>query len=320
MTAPPPRAWLLHDGKAGNVSQLLGLGQALGAEHRLLRSTVDGPRMLLPARLWQAGLMRHPPGGDALGPPWPDIVIGAGRRTARAVLWVRRAAAGRPFAVQIQDSGVAPARFDLVTVPRHDRLRGPNVVVTDGAIHRVTRAALDAAAADWGPRLARMPRPRVAVLIGGSSRAYRMTVEAATALGRALTAMREATGGSLLVTASRRTGPEAAAALRAILAGPAIAFWDGRGDNPYLGYLALADAIVVTADSVSMPSEAAATGKPVHIADLPGGSPKFTRFHAHFRALGITRPFAGRLESWSYTPPDDAGRVAAEIVRRRALQ
>ncbi|MGE0716677.1 MAG: mitochondrial fission ELM1 family protein [Alphaproteobacteria bacterium] len=314
------RAWLLHDGKAGNISQLAGLARALDAEATLLRAVVEGPMALLPGMLWRSGVVRRPPAGDRLAPPWPDLVIGAGRRTARAVLWVRRASGGRSFAMQFQDSGVPARLVDLVTVPRHDRLRGANVIVTEGAIHKVTTEDLVAAAATWAPQLAHLPSPRVAVLIGGSSRTYRMTEAAAAGLADALMALRRETGAALMVTASRRTGPAAGALLRARLAGDGIAFWDGAGDNPYLGYLAAADAIVVTADSVSMASEAAATGKPVMVAEMPGGSARFARFHARLRELGIARPFTGRLESWGYAPPDDAGRVAAEIRRRLAPQ
>ncbi len=74
--------------------------------------------------------------------------------------------------------------------------------------------------------------------------------------------------------------------------------------------------ILVTADSVNMVSEAAATGKPVHVIDLPGGSDKFRRFHTAMVAAGITRPFTGAIEHWSYTAPNDTARAAAEIRRR----
>ena len=89
--------------------------------------------------------------------------------------------------------------------------------------------------------------------------------------------------------------------------------WDMTGDNPYFAYLAVADALLVTADSVSMVSEAAATGKPVHVIDLPGGDAKFARFHQAMREAGITRPFAGRIEDWRYTPPDDTKRAGAAL-------
>jgi mitochondrial fission protein ELM1 len=74
--------------------------------------------------------------------------------------------------------------------------------------------------------------------------------------------------------------------------------------------------VLVTADSVSMVSEAAASGKPVHIVDLDGGSAKFVRFHAAMRDAGIARPFVGSIESWRYPPPDDTARAGEEIRRR----
>jgi mitochondrial fission protein ELM1 len=74
----------------------------------------------------------------------------------------------------------------------------------------------------------------------------------------------------------------------------------------------------VTADSISMISEAAATGKPVYVIELDGGSRKFARFHQAMRDAGITRPFTGAVETWRYTPPGDTERAAVEIRRRLA--
>ena len=101
------------------------------------------------------------------------------------------------------------------------------------------------------------------------------------------------------------------------------AIWDGTGDNPYYAYLAFADVLLVTADSVSMVSEAAATGKPVYIIGLDGGDAKFARFHETMQKSGITRPFTGRIEYWSYAPPDDTARAGAalrELVRNRLVR
>ena len=101
--------------------------------------------------------------------------------------------------------------------------------------------------------------------------------------------------------------------MRERLAGLPGSIWDGAGENPYYAYLAVADALLVTANSVSMVSEAAATGKPVHIIGLDGGDAKFARFHETMRQAGITRPFTGQLECWSYTPPDDTARAGAAL-------
>ena len=77
--------------------------------------------------------------------------------------------------------------------------------------------------------------------------------------------------------------------------------------------LALADYLLVTCDSVNMVSEAATTGKPVQVIALPGGSAKFNRFHQALQDDGITRPFKGALEQWSYTPLNDMELVAARV-------
>jgi hypothetical protein len=152
------------------------------------------------------------------------------------------------------------------------------------------------------------------VLIGGANAVFQMPEGVVRRIAGDLAAV-AATGAGLMVTFSRRTGPEADAAFREALKGANAMIWDGTGDNPYFAYLALADHILVTEDSASMVSEAATTGKPISILRLAGGSPKFSRFHRMMAARGITRDFAGRLDHWTYPPIDETER-AAEAVRR----
>jgi mitochondrial fission protein ELM1 len=253
-------------------------------------------------------------GGSAasLVPPWPDLVIGCGRNTAMPALAIRRASGGRTVAAQVQYPGVGRSEFDLLVVPEHDHLNGPRFVITRGAVHRVTQARLAAEKLRF-PALAEMPRPILSVLIGGTSKAYRLTPGRLGEIAETLAAILRTDGGSVLLTASRRTGASGLAMLRRRLTGFSAAIWDGSGDNPYFAYLALADALLVTADSVSMISEAAATGKPVHILGLDGGNAKLSRFHEAMRKAGITRPFSGRIETWSYPVPDDTARAGATL-------
>jgi hypothetical protein len=138
-------------------------------------------------------------------------------------------------------------------------------------LHRITPQRLAEAAATWQPRFAHLARPLIAVLVGGNSPPYRLDAAAAARLGKAVTAMAAVAGGSLLVTTSARTSAPAADALRRAIDRPVyFHHWtQDAADNPYLAYLALADAIVVTGDSVSMVAEACATDRPVHLFD-PG--------------------------------------------------
>jgi mitochondrial fission protein ELM1 len=217
--------------------------------------------------------------------------------------------------VQVQDPRFARSEIDLIVAPQHDRPPGENVFRTLGAVHRVTAAKLEAEGVRWAPAFAALPRPLIAVLIGGDNSAYRLTEESFGALCDRLVALAKG-GVGLAITPSRRTGEAQRALLQKRFAGLPSFIWDGSGDNPYFGMLGTADAILVTADSVSMISEAAATGKPVHIIELEGGSEKFARFHRLMREAGITRPFNGTLEQWQYTPPDDTARAAADIRQR----
>jgi len=299
--------WVLHDGKAGMASQSLGLAEATGFPFVEKMLDIRPPWAWLPPQLWIAPLA-----AASLRPPWPDLVIGCGRLAAAPVLAIRRASGGKCVAVQIQDPRVGRGEFDLMVVPEHDTYRGERVAVSLGAIHRVTPEKLAAERTRF-PQFEALPRPIVSVLIGGANRAYRLRPDHLGAIADRIAAAVRAAGGSVLATASRRTGPAGIALLRERLAGVPGEVWDNTGDNPYYAYLAVADHLLVTADSVSMISEAAATGKPVHIIELDGGDAKFARFHAAMRAAGITRPFSGTLDTWAYTPPDDTARAGAAV-------
>jgi uncharacterized protein len=307
--ADSPEIWALHDGKAGMRSQVLGLAEATGFAFVEQVLMVRRPWAWLPPQLWLRPLTAVAGG---LVPPWPDLVIGCGRNAAAPALAIRRASGGRTLAAQVQDPRVGRGEFDLMVVPAHDRLRGPRVVVTHGAVHRVTAARL-AAEQHRFPALAALPRPIIGVLIGGANRAYRLDLRRLGDIAAAVATAVRRTGGSVVVTPSRRTGAAGIAVLRQHLGAVPGEVWDGTGDNPYYAYLAVADALLVTADSVSMISEAAATGKPVHIIELPGGDRKFSRFHDSLRRAGITRPFAGDIGAWSYVPPDDTARAGAVL-------
>ena len=297
------KIWVLTSGEAGVVGQAAGLAEAVGWPFETRTVRLRAPWSWLPGHLCPMvlGSLREP-----LGPPWPDLLITCGRRAVAPSIAIRRASRKRTFTVHLQNPQVPVRFFDLVVPPRHDGIRGKNVLPTRGALHRITPGKLRSAASTWRERLG---SPAVAVLLGGNSRTHRFTSNHATALADALARI----DGSIVITPSRRTRAEVVEVLRQRL--PGVWVWDGTGDNPYLGMLALARHLVVTEDSVSMVSEAAATGKPVYVAAVGGGSTRHRTFHALLREEGVTRPFDGRLASWDYEPVDDTPRIAAEICR-----
>jgi mitochondrial fission protein ELM1 len=232
-------------------------------------------------------------------------------------LAIKRLSHPHAFALHIQNPKVPARLFDLIAAPVHDDFEGPNVIVTFGAVHSVTDSRIAEEAKHFAPRVSALPHPRIAVLLGGESQAFSFPPKAASGFGAKLAALAKESGGSLLVTPSCRTRPDALASLASAIDDVPRFVWDGTGDNPYFAFLGLADAIVVTEDSVNMVTEATGTGKPVYVQKLQGHSNRLARFHHLMQDRGATRPFEGRLESWRYPPINDTEVVAAAI--RRAL-
>jgi mitochondrial fission protein ELM1 len=305
---------VLTDGRPGHISQTLGLAEALTANPIVKVIGLKPPYRQLSPFLGWAGGKALTERSARIEPPWPKLVITSGRSAIPVALAIRRASRKGTRLVNVQDPGFCRRYFDLIVVPEHDELSGPNIMSTAGALGRVTPKRLADAAACFRPALAHLPSPRVAVLIGGANAVFQLPEEVARRIARDL-GMVAASGAGLMVTFSRRTGSEAEAIIREAVKGPNVTIWDGTGDNPYFAYLALADHVLVTEDSASMVSEAATTGKPIAILRLAGGSPKFSRFHAAMAKRGITRDFAGQLDRWSYPAIDETER-AAEAVRR----
>lgn len=315
----------MHDGRAGHAAQALGLAEALARRRpaevieRPLRP--KGWAARLPARLWHLGGARaggwpftgYGRGIAEIAPPWPDIVIGAGRRVAPLAAALRRLHGVR--AVQILDPKMPPESLDIVMAPAHDRLSGENVIQTLGAVNRITPERLAAAAAPWRDRLGRLPRPRVAVLLGGSSKSAFWSEDDVDRFVEQVAAL-SAAGAGVMLTASRRSDPVVLYGLRQGCDPAASFLGDGTDENPYPAMLGLADAVVVTEDSVSMASEAATAGLPLHVFRVAGTSGRLRTFHRALEAHGIARDFDGRVEAWSYTPLAEADRAAAEIERR----
>ena len=299
LLGPGLRVLVLSSGKAGHEANCLGVAEALGAPYEV---RVVAPRPLF-ASLSPFGPLdpKDWPGrpGSALARPFPDIIIACGRVTAPYLRALKRAAGDRIFAVFLQDPRFGRARMDLVWTPEHDRRAGPNIISTLTSPHPFSAKRLAAARAAPDPRIAALPRPRAAIILGGPSAAH---VFAARDLARL-------TQAAAAVVAAVRRGLGAAPAF----------VWDGAGDNPYAQILANAETILVTGDSVNMVGEATATGAPVHVFEPSGaGAGKIGRYLDALERLGAVRRFAGRVEPFTYAPIDSSLTIAREIARRVA--
>jgi uncharacterized protein len=315
----PLSVWAVSDGRAGMENQALGLAEAV-ARLRPAEITVRRVRWKPAFDRWPSALKRRgmlDPASDPLGPPWPDLWIACGRATLPLSVAVGRWSGGRTRVVQCQDPRWANGRFDLIVAPAHDRLSGANVLSITGSPHRVTDERLAEGARAFADRIDPLPKPRLAVLVGGRSRAFDLPETHAAQLGERIATAALAARGSALVTFSRRTPKDAKAALEAELSGVPRWVWTGEGANPLFAFLGAADHILVTEDSANMAAEAASTGKPVHILPMvrTGRADKFARLHADLQARGAARPFTGALEPWRYEPLRETERAAEAVAR-----
>ena len=308
---PSLTAWVLTDGKAGDEGQCLALTEALGIKAEIRRVRPRAPFTW--AMPWGPIDPGEAPGrpGSPLAPPFLDLAVASGRRAVAYLRAVKRASTGRAFTVFLKDPRIGPKAADLIWVPAHDRLRAANVIVTQTPPHRVSPERLAEARTRPDPRLA-LPAPRVAVLVGGSSRHHRFAEPDCARFLAGLTSL-VASDASLMITVSRRTPTELADALRALTRAQGF-FYDGTGDNPYVAMLALADAVVATADSYNMVGEAVATGRPVLVFEPEGGHPKLDSFLDGLKRHGAVKPFLGHLEAYRYEPLDATPAIAAAVL------
>jgi mitochondrial fission protein ELM1 len=307
-----PRVWVLADHKPGHTTQSLGLARELGWPYESIdlefSAVAELPNSWLRASrrgLSHACLQR-------LSAPWPDLVIATGRRTAPVASWIRKKSRGRTRTVQMGRIGAFDRdAFDLAVAPAYACLYpDPRRVATAAPVTRVSRSALERAARRWNAELEKAAVPRIALLVGGSDPEHELTPELARKMGREVAALASREGGSVLVTTSRRTPRRAADALEEALGGTCAHFhrWDpeqSQSENPYMGFLAIADALVVTGESASMLAEACATGKRVYIYPLA------ERSHG-------PRAWAVRAERWLADLV--TARAYAQPVNRRGVE
>lgn len=311
------KVWVLTDGKTGDLTQCLGVAEALPAtvEERVVAPGAPFVWAMPYGPIDPREAETRP--GSPIAPPYPDIVIASGRRTVPYLRRLRSLTQGKTLTVFLKDPRTGAKAADLIWVPRHDKLRGDNVLVTDTAPHRHSPAELAKAGAAPVESIDQLKRPRIAVLIGGNSRHHTFSDANQKELVAALGAIAEAGSHGLMITSSRRTPGSLVHSLETLTSGTGCLFWTPQTSPPLTQMLAKADQIIVTADSTNMIGEAAATGKPIHVFHPEGGHPKIDGFLGNLRRLDMIHPFPGPMITTTYEPLDSTQQIASAI--RRAL-
>jgi len=308
--------WLvLQDGRKGVDSQSLGLVEAMQVPYSFQSLNLSSWHYWLPPQILSNYLTEklydsftHPPAG----------VIGAGRRASYALLAARRHWPGIPI-IQIQNPRISLNEFNYAIIPQHDGVEGKNVIQNLGSLNRVNDAVLDHARQEWQEKLSLYQKPRVAVLIGGNNKYVRLHPDWVDDMIAKCYALLER-GMSLFITVSRRTPEVLRERLHAAFPHKNnVWFYDGVGENPYFAFLAAADYILVTADSVNMISEALSTHVPVALLRMPGEGKKFTRFYETLFERGLTHWYDGDWKITQRPQLQETARVAALLREKLNL-
>lgn len=316
--------WALLDNRRGSVGQAMGVIEALSGDFKVIEKKINYTKL--------SGLPNWLRGRSLIGltadskkqitAPYPDFVLSISRRTAPIARYIKKQCPQTKLVQLMHPGNTGLSEFDLIIVPEHDKgkKQTANVRYIIGCPHRVTPEYLREARAKWADKFAELPKPLTAVIIGGAIKKKPFSAENAQALGNAIRELKKKIGGSVLITTSRRTGKEAQDIIMDEIKGiPQFTYlWGDTAENPYSGFLACADNIVVTADSVSMCCEATATGKPIYLfvaKDWP--TPK----HKRFAQSLIDKKCAVLLEdkkAAEFTPQNslNAAREVAEMIEK----
>lgn len=309
--------WIVTDGRDASLATSASIAAALGlaVEHKHIAPRA--PWSMLPS--WSGLNLQDQLATSAstFSPPWPDIAIAAGRRTAPYLQALRRVSEGATFTVLLRPPHLR-YDVDLIWSPAHSRPTATNLISTLTTPHAMRPRELRTLKKTPVPEIDSLGRPLAVLLLGGPTRTHRFDPVDLQRLGRCLRNMAESDTRFLIIPSQRTTG-SLFRAVNDATRGARRILWTQRGSGSYWTGLAKADLIIVTADSASMTSEACATGVPVHVFQPEGGSEELKRFHTRLRACGATRDLTlltDPAETWSYRPLDAAPAIAAEIVRR----
>lgn len=318
-----PSVWLLLDDRPGHNTQVIGIANALGWPTEVKRLAFNSFNKLPNRILGASRLSLDPKRSDTLVAPWPDLVIAMGRRSAPIARWIKRRSGAHTKVILLgRKAANQTGAYDLAVACRHFQLPSdPERLDLVIPPTQVTAESLEAAAAKWPDLMADAASPKIVLLVGGSTVLHKLKSEEAARLAVSSLAAAKEAGGSLTIVTSRRTGEKALAAMQAAAPDAHFHIWQrGAKENPYMGFLAQCDILVVTGESESMLAEAAVAGKPLYIFPLLEKDPSLKlrlkqMVHAGSKNRGIFAAVCRAILVGGWLePPRDIAAMHREMV------
>ncbi|MEQ9115533.1 MAG: mitochondrial fission ELM1 family protein [Rickettsiales bacterium] len=264
--------WVITDGNAGARSQAIGLAESLGIKFEEKTFRLKAPFRLFAPYIKFNYLKYKSENNSKFSGPLPKLAIICGN-SARSIGSYLKKQSPKIFTIFIQDPKISPKYFDLVIAPNHDKITGPNVIKTFFALNRVTKEKLQNEEENHSKIFKNLTKPFNTILIGGTTKKYSMSIKACNKFIEDLKYILTHHKGSFLITNSRRTPKYLNNKIHEIIQGKDnIVFYDyhSANNNPFFAFLAKANQIFITNDSISMLSEAKATDSDVAVIPLLG--------------------------------------------------
>ena len=303
---------LLTEGMHGMISQAEGLAKALDIEFTHHKVELNSFWKFIPPSLTPISNLVF----NKIDVTNFDIIISCGRKSVIPSIYLKKNSNKKIFNIHIQDPKVSLGNFDIVIVPGHDNLKGKNVIISKGAIHYLTT---DEIKDNRNYLLDKLDKNKdyLLLILGGPNKYYDYNDQNLINIFDKIKKILNANNLQAIVIPSMRT-PKKTINLADELLGKENFVITNIDKKAYLSGLSLAKYIVVTCDSISMISEAAITGKPIYIADIPAkkNDQRFKTFRELFIKLNITKNLSENLEIWNYKSLNETSKIAEEIKKK----
>ena len=303
---------LLTEGMHGMISQVEGLAKALDLDFIHEKIELNNFWKLFPPKLTpvQDFVFKNKINNEF------DIVISCGRKSVIPSIYLKKKFKSKIMNIHIQEPKVSLDNFDFVVAPEHDDLKGNNVLTSKGAVHYLTNSELDENENYLKTRI-NSQKKIVTLILGGPTKYYDYNNQVIDDIFSKIEQNFLKNNYQAIIIPSMRTPQNIIEKAKSYFDKDQIVIPD-VDKKAYLSSLKISDHIVVTCDSTSMISEAAITGKPIYVAQMPAikNNQRFKSFFNLFESLNIIKELNSSVENWTYTKLNETNKIAEQIKKK----
>jgi mitochondrial fission protein ELM1 len=303
---------LLTEGMHGMISQVEGLAKALDLDFIHEKIEVNNFWKLFPPKVTpvQDFVFKNKINSQF------DVIISCGRKSVIPSIYLKRKFRNKIMNIHIQEPKVSLDNFDFVVAPEHDNLIGKNVLTSKGAVHYLTNDELDENE-DYLKSKINIQKKIVTLILGGPTRYYDYNNQVINGIFLKIEKNFLKNNYQVIIIPSMRTPQNIIEKANNYFDKDQIII-PNVDKKAYLSSLKISDHIIVTCDSTSMISEAAITGKPIYVAQMPAikNNQRFQSFFNLFESLNIIKELNDSVENWTYTKLNETNKIADQIKEK----